>query len=616
MPSSDSSSTANIQEPSSLLTLLSQNLSLDEFSFQWLEVQCRSLPSVSAGVLLMRDADSNVFKPIAKWPHSAAVMQLAEIAHSVIDEQCGMLVALDNIEDDNQPSAFAAAYPVMVDKALMGIVALQIESADESVLNGVMGQLQWSSGWLSLFQSQQSLRSADSASERSKRALAQLSQVQAQHEYHGACQALVTALAADLSCDRVSIGFAHNHKIKVEAVSHSAQFGHRMELMSSIGHAMSEAMIMGRDVVFPQHISDIQAPDHQQLFKQFGSQALLSVPIFIGDRHYCVLTLERNTEQVFSRDEIEFVRAVAVLCVPTLQDKHDAQRALPLLIKDKFVRQLQRMLGANYIGRKVLLSVGLILIVFFSFATGTYRVSADTKLEGRIQRVIAAPYNGYLLSASVHAGDMVKAQQLLAQMDDREFRLQRQKWLSESAQYRHQYNEAYAKQERAEVNISRAKMAQAAAELALTQEQLRRSQIVAPFDGVVIAGDLSQRLGGFVEQGEVLYEIAPLNDYRVILLVEDNRIGDVKLGQQGVMVLSSLPSHEFAFKVTAITPVTEAKEGANYFRVEASLLDNSIELRPGMQGIGKIEVDDRRLIGIWTRSFREWLGLLMWKWLP
>ena len=602
----------SVQDPSSLLSLLSQNLNLEEFTFQWLEVQCASLPTVSAAVLLMREPDSNVFKPMAKCPYDASVVQLAEIAHSVIDEQCGMLVSLD---DSDEP-AHAAAYPIMVSGELQGIVALQIDSTKAEDLEAVMGQLQWSTGWLSLFQNQQSLRNADSASIRSKRALAQLSKVQAQTEYSAACLSLVTTLAADLNCDRVSIGFPAGDKIKVQAVSHTAQFGKRMELLSAIGHAMNESMIMGRDIAFPQQDSDIQAPDHYQLFKAYESQALVSIPIYIGDRHYCVLTLERNTAQIFTQDEIEFVRAVAVLCAPTLQDKHDAQRPLPLLIKDKFLLQLHRLFGADYIGRKVLVSLCVLLILFFTFVTGTYRVTADTKLEGRIQRVIAAPFNGYLLKAPVHAGDIVKAGQLVSQMDDRELRLQRQKWLSESSQYRHEYNSAYAKQERSEVNINRAQMNQAAAELALTEEQLTRSKIVAPFDGVVISGDLSQRLGAFVEQGEVLFEIAPLNDYRVILQVEDNRIGDVKIGQQGMMVLSSMPSKEFKFEVTTITPVTESTDGANYFRVEASLLDNSLVLRPGMEGIGKIEVDERLIISIWTRSFSEWLRLLIWEWFP
>ena len=59
-----------------------------------------------------------------------------------------------------------------------------------------------------------------------------------------------------------------------------------------------------------------------------------------------------------------------------------------------------------------------------------------------------------------------------------------------------------------------------------------------------------------------------------------------------------------------------SENGRNFFRVEARLatIDNS--LRPGMEGVGKISVDRRRLISIWTRELIEWLRLWLWRWLP
>jgi multidrug resistance efflux pump len=257
-----------------------------------------------------------------------------------------------------------------------------------------------------------------------------------------------------------------------------------------------------------------------------------------------------------------------------------------------------------------------VLVLLFSFLQGEYRITAQTELEGSIQQVIAAPYNSYITSAPKKAGDTVSKGELIARLDDRELRLERKKWLTQRSQYRHEYNNAYAKQERAEVNISRAQMAQAEAELALVEERLRRSRLQAPFAGVVLSGDLSQRLGSFVEQGETLFEVAPLTNYRVILMVADNLIADVAIDQIGVLVLSALPSEKFEFVVTTITPVTEARDGNNFFRVEADITTLSSSLRPGMQGIGKITVGDRLLIANWTRGLIEWLQLQLWRWTP
>ena len=68
--------------------------------------------------------------------------------------------------------------------------------------------------------------------------------------------------------------------------------------------------------------------------------------------------------------------------------------------------------------------------------------------------------------------------------------------------------------------------------------------------------------------------------------------------------------------MTKTTPVNTAKEGRNFFRVEAQLEGSGDRLRPGMEGIGKIYVDERHLFWIWTHSLTDWLRLWLWSWMP
>ena len=68
--------------------------------------------------------------------------------------------------------------------------------------------------------------------------------------------------------------------------------------------------------------------------------------------------------------------------------------------------------------------------------------------------------------------------------------------------------------------------------------------------------------------------------------------------------------------MSTITPVLTAKEGRNYFRVEAQVQKVSNRLRPGMEGVGKVEIGKRRLIWIWTHEMVYWVRLKLWFWLP
>ena len=134
---------------------------------------------------------------------------------------------------------------------------------------------------------------------------------------------------------------------------------------------------------------------------------------------------------------------------------------------------------------------------------------------------------------------------------------------------------------------------------------------------IVVTGDLSQSLAAPIERGQVMFELAPLDDYRVVLQVDEHDIAAVKLGQKGELVLTALSGHHYPFSVSKITPVSTAKEGRNFFRVEADLGSNAeLRLRPGMEGVAKVEVEERHLAWIWSRRLLEWLSLKSWAWLP
>ena len=44
--------------------------------------------------------------------------------------------------------------------------------------------------------------------------------------------------------------------------------------------------------------------------------------------------------------------------------------------------------------------------------------------------------------------------------------------------------------------------------------------------------------------------------------------------------------------------------------------DGDPRLRPGMEGVAKVEIDERRLIWIWTHKAWSWLRMQLWLWWP
>jgi multidrug resistance efflux pump len=204
----------------------------------------------------------------------------------------------------------------------------------------------------------------------------------------------------------------------------------------------------------------------------------------------------------------------------------------------------------------------------------------------------------------------------LAELDDKDLKLEVQRWKAEYAQLLQEKRKALASFDRAEIALIDAKLEQARAQVDLTTTKLGRTRIEAPIDGVVISGDLSQKLGTPVQQGVVLFEIAPLSSYRVILKLDERDIRHVEIGQSGHLLLSGRVEEALPFKVSKITSVSSIEDGRNLFKAEGLLDEAIVGIRPGMEGVGKVDVDDRPLISIWTRRLNDWARLFFWRWMP
>ncbi|MGB5561967.1 MAG: HlyD family efflux transporter periplasmic adaptor subunit, partial [Sedimenticolaceae bacterium] len=162
------------------------------------------------------------------------------------------------------------------------------------------------------------------------------------------------------------------------------------------------------------------------------------------------------------------------------------------------------------------------------------------------------------------------------------------------------------------VSMMSARIAQAEAQLRLVDEQLERTQLRAPFAGVLVSGDLSRALGAPVERGQLLFEIVPSEGYHVTLEVDEHDVAALEAGQQASLRLTGMPDEIIPLRISRIFPVASAEGGSNHFRVEGELETTPGDLRPGMQGVAKIVVGRASLLTVWTSSLLDRLRLWFW----
>jgi RND family efflux transporter MFP subunit len=589
-----------------------------EFWGVWLSIVCLQIGRVGGGLLLLGpDADGS-YTPAAVWPRPTIDMQyLSPAAERTLNERRGIVVTPDGASAKPQEQRAYVGYPIEVSGKLFGAVVLDVASPTESGLQQALRLLHWSSAWLVDEFRKRALEDREARLSRVGLVMDVVATAIQERRPAAAALAVANELAARLGCDRVSVGFAKPGNVELKAISHTATFDPKMKLARLIGEAMDEVLDLDVAITYPpQENEELGIIAHCELAREFRDAAVCSVPL-LNDQHATgVVTLERSDGAAFDAETVETLKIVGEVLGPVFKLKQEVQRGVLRRAWGAARETVQALVGPSHPGAKMLALATAAVLLFLGFASGTYRVSAKTVVEGAVQRVAAAPFDGYILQSMVRAGDAVRAGDTLARLDDRELRLEQTRLLSEREQLLRRQREALATKDRAQVAELAAQIEQVAAASSLVDEKLSRATLTAPFDGVVVSGDLSRLLGTPVEQGKALFEIAPLDSYRVILEIDERDISNVVVGQRGELTLSGIPNEHMAFTVQRITPVSTTQEGRNFFRVEAHLDNGSESVRPGMEGVGKVVVDRRKLIWVWTHRLVDWMRLSWWKWAP
>lgn len=583
----------------------------------WLSMQCQMLGSVNAAMLVQTLPDS---APVilAKWPAGAAKdLDLHRALKQVIDKK-----RLHVMPDDE--GFLVLGQPMLIDGQPWGVLLLHLSLKDKKELPTLLKNIGLGQVWFQFLvqQSTQSLpvNTVTEVDSVASKVLQFNTTLLKESSWQKMAISLVNLLASSLPAARVCLGLQQGRVIELEAVSFSASFDRRTQAMQAVTEAMAEAVEQGVDIdvslAAKHENSDPAVPvvitqAHQHLLQQQQVQSLHSFLLRDGSAVIGAVTIELDNQLALSGEQRNLVQQSLRFAGAILALQLQASAGLWAGLKRRSLMRVEHWFGREN-WRAKLVATTLMILLIAMFIPLNYRIAADASLQTTDKYWVVSPQEGYLDAIAVRPGDTVKKGALLAKLKDEDLRLERRKLVSQVQQYRQVQDTALANANRVEAAIARAQMDQASIQLQLIDQQLERTQLIAPIDGIVVSDDISQTRGAPVKQGDVLFEIAAATGFLVQLYVDERDIAAVQADQEGQVKFSSLPGDVFAVRVKTITPISEVREGRNFFRVECELLRESDALRPGMTGSGKLAAGRRALGWIWFHELWHWLQLKWW----
>ncbi len=424
---------------------------------------------------------------------------------------------------------------------------------------------------------------------------------------------LCNELSARHRCERVSLGWLERGLVRLQSISHTDQFDRKTEAVQLLEAAMEEALDQNAEIVWPESDGGgTVRRDHRNYARSQDVAHLCSLPLRVEDQPVAVCTCER-AGLAFSETELRLLRLSCDQAARRLSDLKRNDRWPGARLAASIREGLARLVGFEHTWLKVLAVLLAAGLAFLFLGRVPYRVKAPVTLRTDDVAYVTAPFDGHLDHVRFRVGDAVRQGEVLLSLDQTSLLLREAELIAEQNRYLGELEKARASYATADMRITQALYDQAAARHQLVRHQLAQSVVRSPIDGVVIEGDLAERIGSPVQQGDLLFKLAGVRRLYAEAEVKETDVQELHEGMAGRIALASRPQDAWPVRVEQVEPAAVSRQKGNAFVVRCAFLGSPQGWwRPGMTGMARLDAGRRRPVWVLTHRTVDFLRLRLW----
>lgn len=430
---------------------------------------------------------------------------------------------------------------------------------------------------------------------------------------------LTNALRNKLGCEQVSLGLVSGRGVRLLSISGLDDVRSRSPGVALVRSAMEECLDLGAVVTCGPEggwVADGQ-PAAYRLHKAWHdaarAAAVASIPLHVGGRCVAIVSLRRSGPESFGVDEISRVRSSVEPFAAALLLLRDARRGLAQHAIDALRRTVASLLAPGAWGRRVALVAGLAAAAWVAFGTMQYDVAAPCRVAPAVVRHVTAPFDGVLTAVHADPGARVSAGDVLCTLDVEELQIERDELRAEALVSERARQVALASAKPVDARLEESRGQVIAARLAAVERRIAAAAIRSPVDGVIVSGDLRVRLSGAMRRGEPLFEVAPVDGWRIEIDAPQWAAGDIERGQAGLFSGNARPDDQQPLRVTRIAPTTASRGGRSVYVVEADFAGpHPPWVKAGMEGVARVSVGRRPVWWLATHRVLSYAHQQFW----
>ena len=444
-----------------------------------------------------------------------------------------------------------------------------------------------------------------------------VSQAGSYESLHQYAFAITNGLQAKFGCDEVAIGMLYGARVRILSVSGMDSLHPRSPGSQLMQQAMEEAADADECVVSPGNDAGtnlIDLPLHHHWRTESGSTGVASLPLRHGDEIVGVVSLRRTDGRNFTAEEVTQITSLVAPLASGLMLLDQANRSLATHAKDSCGQLRNKWRGLQNRTRYAV-AIGLVVAVgWLLLGKTTHTVQTPCEVVAGEPIQLAAPFEGHIIASHVQPGDFVRAGQPLVEFDTKALLSEYRSLQAELRMSEITVVDALAMRDVAVAGRARNEANAARAKLKLVNQQMSQAILTAPFDGFVLEGDTNRRIGETLAVGTEILQLAAADKLSVELRVGEANATYVDRGMSGEFSTLARPGEAWKCEVDRIDATGTVIAGENVFVARANpQTDTPGWLRPGMQGLAKIDAGRQPVWWVYLHGVTDWISMQAWK---
>jgi len=433
-------------------------------------------------------------------------------------------------------------------------------------------------------------------------------------------QAIVNGPSAVVVYERAAIALDQRGGVELKAVSGTTQLNVDDPQYRALREILPWGAILSEPLLVTQRGEEIDSDREEtrakfrDYFAQTGMRGCYLMPLVDEEGRLGILLFESSDPDFLSEAHLEMLKVLASQATVALRNA-SLYKEVPFIgVLQPLVEKKRRFLALEKHRQAALIAAAAAVVLFLAVFPLPLRVDGNATVAPARMAHLGADFEGVIKDVKVREGDAVKKGQVIASLEDWDYRSALAAALAKYETAVAQMDRALANNDGSEAGIQRAQADYWNSEVARAQERLDRTSIRSPIDGIVATPQLENMVGRKLKVGESFVDIVDNSLSLVDVSVAEADVSLLRNGDPASLKLDGFPERTFHGEVAVVSPASAVQNDEHVFFARVSVPNPTGALRSGMQGRGKVSTGWRPAGVVIFRRPAMWIWSKLWDW--